>query len=83
MTVTDSVYDSLPTAPDGDLVIWRYLPGEYFLPMFERFSDQAAWVEPNPDIAYAVMESDLRDRPSLGIYWSYDASMPLNSELAQ
>ena len=37
----------------------------------------------SPDIAYAVMESDLRDRPSLGIYWSYDASMPLNSELAE
>jgi hypothetical protein len=44
----------------------------------ERFHQRLS-----PDIAYAVMESALRDRPGLGIYWSYDASMPLNSELPQ
>jgi hypothetical protein len=49
MTKAYAMDDGLPSAPDGDLVIWRYLPGEYFEPMFEHFSDHAAWVEPKGD----------------------------------
>jgi len=37
----------------------------------------------NPDIAYGGMQSALRERPGLGINWSYDTSTTLNSGLAQ
>jgi hypothetical protein len=38
-----------PKAPELDTVLWRYMPGEYFLKMLEPFQDQHLWLQPKGD----------------------------------